>query len=173
MADNDYLPYKAINVFINRDYLEDVLKQVLERKGELPKEDLVAFNNQFKHYVTILGFRNPARAPLPLQVKAYATAFEEKDEVIPFTLSTWVELNENLAQMVISWLESQNWDRLMVRRDYKENEGFLNNWPASLTFDQLDEDFRKANPNADYEKDDLILMTIWISGRLPEEESDI
>ena len=169
MSDVEYLPYKAVNIFINREYLEQLIETVLKGYNNLSKEKRLAFVKQFRQYVNILGFRNAIRAPLSLQIKAHASAFEAKNEVVPFTLSTWAELNPNLASEVESWLESEGWKGLKKERDFNETEGFLSDWPEKLSFDKLVKKFKKAKPDVKPNRDDLILMVLWISGKLPSE----
>lgn len=173
MTEKEYLPYLAINVFIERDYLEQVIESILKGKDKLPKEDQIEFANFIKQYVNVLGFRNPTRAPLPLQVNAYASAFEQKEEVIPLTLSIWTKLNADFAKIVKSWLETEGWENLALERKFNETEGFVNEWPKKLPFDKLVKTFTKGNPDLEFSRDDLILMVIWISGQLPSEQSDI
>ena len=60
-----------------------------------------------RKYVTVLGFRDPSRAPLTLQINALAKAFEEKDEVVPYILSIWAKVNKKLAGEVKDWLSEQ------------------------------------------------------------------
>ncbi len=170
MTEKEYLPYKTINVFIEQDYLRHILEFILQNINLLPKEDQITFGSSFREHVNILGFRNPMRAPLPLQLNAYINAFEEKDEIIPFTLSTWTKLNKDFAKEVKEWLESEGWKELSLTRVFNETEGFINNWPADLTFEKLKKEFKKAHPDLDFDEDDLILMILWISGQLPEKE---
>ncbi len=122
MTDIVYLPYKSINVFITREYLEKVIRQVLMGYSELPKEKVISFVNQFREHVTILGFRNVVKAPLSLQINAYASAFEEKNEVVPFTLSSWAHLNTSLASEVEAWLQAEGWKDLSVYREFTDTE---------------------------------------------------
>lgn len=173
MTENEYLPHKAINVYINEDYLERLLGFILKHKQDLPKEDQIAFANQFKKHVKILGFRKINRAPETLQLNAFVSAFEEKDEVVIFSLSTWTKIKKDFAEKVKSWLESQGWENLALERTFLESEGFLKKWPDGLTFDTLVENFKKAHPDLDFDRDDLILMVLWISGQLPEEQSEL
>jgi hypothetical protein len=173
MTDKETLPYKAINVFIERDYLETVLRTVLVGIKKQPKEEQIKFTNFLRKYVSILGFRDPSRAPLPLQVNAYASAFEEKDEVIPYSLSLWVKMNKKLPKVVKKWLEDDGWKDLALERDFEEQGGFLSVWPKKMTFDKLVKKFNKDNPDVSIERDDLILLVLWISGQLPKEQSDI
>lgn len=173
MPEKEYLPYKAINVFIERDYLENVLNEILEDIKKLPKEEQIVFTNLFRKYVSVLGFRNPLRAPLSLQVNAYVSAFEKKDEVIPFTLTTWTKLDMDFAEKVRDWLEAEGWENLTIERTFDESEGFVSDWPEDLSFDQIEEKFKQANPDVDFARDDLVLMVLWITGCLPNEQSDI
>jgi hypothetical protein len=169
MPTNEILPFKSINVYIERDYLEKVTKNILEGLGKLNKQEQIRFSQNFKKYVTVLGFRNPLRAPLSLRVNAYATAFEEKEEVIPFTLTTWTKVNLALAEKVKSWLDSEGWEDLALERDFEEDSGFIADWPDDVTFDQVEVNFQKAHPDFEFDRDDLILMVLWIAGKLPIE----
>ena len=94
MPEKEYLPFKTINVFIERNYLDKVIKELLEGVNTLSREEQIEFANFFRKHIKILGFRNPVRAPLSLRINAYASAFEEKDDVIPYTLTTWARINQ-------------------------------------------------------------------------------
>ena len=169
MTDKAYLPYKSINVFIEREYLESVLSQILENLDNLEKEDQIGFNQVFRRHVNVLGFRNPVRAPLPLQVNAYASAFEEKEEIVPVTLSLWTKLNFEFAEKVEKWLETEGWDNLFFERSFEEGEGFGQEWPEDLTFERLENKYKTAHPKDKFDRNDLILMVIWITGNLPKD----
>ncbi|MBW6465059.1 MAG: hypothetical protein K0B06_00965 [Brevefilum sp.] len=169
MPTKEILPFISINVYVEREYLEKVARYILEGVGKLTKEEQIAFSQNFRKYVNVLGFRNPLRAPLSLQVNAYASAFEEKEEVIPFTLTTWAKLSNELAEKVHSWLKSEGWEDLALARDFEEDHGFIADWPDDLTFDQIEKQFSDTHPNFEHDRDDLILMVLWIAGRLPKE----
>jgi len=173
MTQTETFPFKTLNVFLNRDYLEGILDSILENLNTLSKDDQISFAANFRHYVNVLGFRNPTRAPHSLQLKAYIKAFEDKNEVIPFTLNTWIKLNHSLAEKVFEWLNSQNWENLTLERQFQESEGFLGQWSEELTFEKLAKDFKIAHPKFEFSDDDLILMVIWISGQLPHGQTNI
>ncbi len=168
MDTKEVLSYRAINVFFEREYLEKVLNSVLEGLKALPKEKQQEFNSNFRKYVKVLGFRDPVRAPLSLQINAFVNAFETKEEIIPITLTSWAIINLPFVKQVLKWLESEGWNNLNYDRTYLHNEGFASNWDEQVTFDQIDEDFKKAQPDIDYERNDLILMVLWLSGKLPK-----
>ncbi len=173
MSDNEYLSYKAINVFIDQESLENVMHEVLAGLKELPKDEQISFSKSYKKFVKVLGFRDPMRAPLPLRVNALVSAFEDKDEVVPFTLSTWMKIKPDLAETVRAWLEAEGWKDLAMEREYEEIEGFLAKWPKKLTIDKLVKKFQKDNPDVSFERDELILMVLWISGQLPKDQPNI
>lgn len=169
MSDIETIPFKAINVYINEDYLESVLKSVLTGYKKLSKKAQIEFTVFLRKYVTVLGFRDPSRAPLPLQVNALAKAFEEKDEVVPYVLSTWTKVNKKFTGQVKSWLEDQGLKNLATEREYAEGTGFTQDLPKKYGFDKLEKGYKKDNPESKFDRDDLILMVLWISGRLPKE----
>lgn len=173
MAEMEHLPYKAINVYMEQDYLERLLKNILIGIKKAPKADQINFSKFLKQEVNVLGFRDPTRAPLTLQVRALATAFEGKEEVIPVTLNTWTKLNKKLADSVKEWLESEGWQDLSLEREYEENGGFKAEWPKKVTFEKLVEKFQKDHPAEKVDRDDLILMVLWISGQLPKDQAEI
>lgn len=169
MADIETIPFKAINVYINDDYLETVLKSVLTGYKKLPKQAQIEFTVFLRKYVTVLGFRDPSRAPLSLQINALAKAFEGKDEVVPYVLSIWTKVNKKLAGKVQSWLKDQGLKNLATEREYSEGAGFTQDLPKKFAFDKLEKAFAKAEPDTKFDRDDLILMVLWISGRLPKD----
>lgn len=173
MNENDVRPYRAINVYIERDHLENVLEQILSKLNSLPKPEQINFIKKFKQYVKVNGFRNPTMAPLPLRVNAYAIAFEEKDEVIPFTLSTWTKINPDLAATVKNWLDDKGWEDLVLDREYDETGGFKPEWPEDFSLENLVEQFQKDHPEGSFDPDNIILMALWVSGKLPKEQTDI
>ena len=173
MPDSEYLPYKAINVFIERDYLEKIIKEILESVEKLPRGEQAKFSAFFRNNVNILGFRNPIRAPLALQINAYAAAFEDDGDVIPYTLTTWARVNPELAEKVQSWLEAEGWKGLTAERTLEDSNGFISDWPEELTFDALVEKFNSAHPDHQYDRNDLILMVLWVSGNLPKQQSGL
>jgi len=173
VSEKSYQPYKAINVFFEREYLELVIREILEGLESLNKEEQAKFNSFFRRHVTVLGFRNSLRAPLSLKTHAFASAFEEKEDVIPYTLSTWTKIKSNLSTQVKEWLESEGWTNLALERDFSVDEGFLSQWPEGFNFEEIEEKFQKAYPEESPSRDDLILMVIWISGNLPKGQSDL
>lgn len=169
MPEKAVLPYKAINVYMEQDYLESVVKSAITGVKKLSKQDQIDFSQFMKKHVNVLGFRDPSRAPVSLQVRALAKVFEEKDEVIPFVLSTWVKVNKKFVKPVRTWLEAEGFKDLQTEREFEEESGFVADWPKKLSFDQLAKKFKKDNPDIKINQDDLTLMVLWMTGQLPND----
>lgn len=169
MSDKALLPFRAINIYMNQEYLESVLATTLSGVKKLPKKDQIAFSQFMKKYVNVLGFRDPSRAPFSLRVKALARVFEEKDEVVPVVLSIWTKTNKKLVKPVKAWLEGEGFKNLATERVYTEESGFIAEWPKKLAFEKMVKKFQKDNPEVKIEQDDLILLALWITGQLPSD----
>jgi len=61
---------------------------------------------------------------------------------------------------------------LPVDADRAKLPGFLVRWPQKDSYDVLDAAYAEAYPDAKTETDDLRLMVVWMSGRLPYEMVD-
>jgi hypothetical protein len=168
MTEIDNKAYKAINVFIEREDLEEVLLHLFKKLRSLPKDVQKKFFAAFRKYVKINGFRNPVMAPPPLQVNALADAFEEKDEVIPFTLSTLTKTLPDLAESVKAFLGEEAYGTMAFERPFVEGEGFVPGWPKKMTTETFLKKFAKAYPDVNTSSTALILLAAWISGSIPE-----
>ncbi len=160
--------YKAINVFVERENLEDILSQMIANLRQLPKEIQIKFFAAYRKYIKINGFRNPVMAPLPFQVNALAEAFEKEDEVIPFTLSTLTKTMPELAKKIQTFMHNEKWGDTKLERPFVEGEGFALGWPKKMTTETFLKKFSKSYPDIEESEHAVLLLAIWISGRIPE-----
>ncbi|HZW04805.1 MAG TPA: hypothetical protein VFF68_12805 [Anaerolineaceae bacterium] len=172
-----FLPFHAINEFMEDDYRQSVVQKVLSELGQLPGSDRAAIVNQVKKLVSVPGFRNSSVAPMPLKVKGAVSAFESKPEFTAAILFAWSELNQDLRQEIHALLAERDWELLPADADRKVLPGFLTTWPEADTFEVLDKAYRDAHADSQVSDDDVNLMIVWMSGRLPvelegEEESE-
>lgn len=163
----EFLPFHAINEFMVAEYQYEVLRKVWSSLGELPadlRSDLV---NTFKREAKIPGFRNANLAPAPLKARSSVTIFERDPEFTAAVLDAWARLHPDLMKQVADFLTSREWEVLPADANRRALPGFQTHWPAEENFETLDEAFRKANPKTEVSEDDLNLMIVWVSGRLP------
>jgi hypothetical protein len=171
-----FFPFNAINDFMRPDYRLEVVRVVLNALPGLPEELRAHLDRLTRKIVQVSGFRNSAKAPVNLRVRPTAEAFEKNPHLVASILAAWSYKHTTLQQQVYSLLISRNWDILPPDADRTKLPGFLTKWPRNENFDTLNIAFTEKFPEAQFTKDDISLMTVWLSNRLPynlsqEEES--
>ena len=130
-----------------------------------------------KKSVTVPGFRNSAKAPAAMRIRPTAEAFQKNAALAAAILSAWAESHADLRQQVNDLLISRHWEILPLEADRTRLPGFLTKWPKNEDFDALSEVFASQYPASTASKDDISLMIVWLSTRLPyqfgpEDEGD-
>ncbi|HEY9077510.1 MAG TPA: hypothetical protein VIO61_13340 [Anaerolineaceae bacterium] len=162
-----FLPFHAINQFMVDEYRETVIRFVLKNADSLSSGRRNSLYGLLKKNISVQGFRNGMQAPLPLKVKSAANIFERKAEFTAQVLQAWSELKPELRQKVSDLLKSRGWEFIPADADRAKLPGFLPDWVKGETYDTLEESFRSMFPGENFESDDLRLMVVWLSGRLP------
>lgn len=165
----NFLPFHAINQFMLSDYRLKVLHSVLSSSDQLAPARRSAINSLIRRLVTAPGFRNASLAPVSIKVKGSVAAFERSPEMVAQILSAWYELHPELAAIVHEFLSARGWEILPLDADRSKVPGFLTRWWKDEEFETLDVAFRTARPEYEVSDDDLNLMIVWVSGRLPVE----
>jgi hypothetical protein len=125
-----------------------------------------------KKLIQVPGFRNSLQAPAPLKLKPTLSAFEKNPALTGAILSAWSASRPELRQKVYELLASRGWELLPPEADRTKLPGFLTTWPPNEDFQELNEAFTQANPDISTTSDDVSLMAVWISGRLPFEKEE-
>lgn len=162
-----FLPFHAINNFMLPDYRLNVLSTVMSGLDRLPVSRRNSINSLLKRLLKVPGFRNGALAPLPVKVKGAVTPFERNPEVVAQVISGWVELHSELEQQVFDLLTERGWEMLPTDADRTKLPGFLSRWPKAETFEAINAAFHEKYPDLQTADNDISLMTVWLSGRLP------
>ncbi len=165
-----FIPFHAINEFMRSEYRQQVIQFTLKNLLSLPEETRANLNQLIKKHVKVPGFRNSAVAPTPLKTRPTVTAFEKKPELVAGILNSWSILHSELRLQVYNLLMARGWEVLPPETDRSVLPGFLTRWPKDEDFDVLNEAFKIAYPVSTANPDDVALMTVWISGRLPMEK---
>ncbi len=167
-----FFPYHAINEFMTDEYRESVVRMVLLAHATLPDEYNNNIDRSIKKSVTIPGFRNSAKAPAQLRVKPTIDSFQKNPALVAAILAAWAELHTSLRQEVYDLLVSRGWELLPVEADRTKLPGFLTKWPKGEEFETLYQAFTASYPGTAPEMNDVSLMVVWVSGRLPYEFED-
>jgi hypothetical protein len=167
-----FLPFSAINMFMRPDYRLDVVRKVFNKMPDSPEDIKGTFNQYIKKFVTVPGFRNSMAAPLSLKIKPYISAFESQPNVAAFTMAAWARVYSSLLDKMFELLNEREWKLLPKDADRTKLPGFLTSWPKGENFEEINKAFREKYPDEIYNDDDISLMAVWLSGRLPYQEPD-
>ena len=162
-----FLPYHALNEFMNSEYRLDVVRKTLNSLPTLPKRFQSPLNRMIKKVVSVPGFRNSSKAPTQMKVKPLEKAFTKSSELVAAILSAWSEAHAELRQQVYDLLKARDWEILHIDTDRTKLPGFLTKWPKDENFEILNNAFLEMYPDTQANSDDISLMVVWLSGRLP------
>ncbi len=162
-----FLPFHAINEFMRDDYRLEVIRSVLGALKTLPPDQRETIDRLTRRHIQIPGFRNSAKAPAGLRVKPTAEAFEKQPQLVAAILSAWSGLHTELRQQVYDLLTSRQWGVMPPEADRSQLPGFITAWPKGENFEGINQAYKESYPSADEETDDISLMVVWLSGRLP------
>lgn len=164
-----FFPFHALNEFMLDDYRLEVLRSTQAGLDQLSSATRSHLNRLVKQLVKVPGFRNSALAPAAIKAKNAVSAFEKSPAFTAVTLAAWSELHPELAEKMHELLSKRNWKVLPVGADRSKLPGFMIQWPKEDDFDTIYAAFREAYPDVEASDNDLGLMAVWISGRLPYE----
>jgi hypothetical protein len=162
-----FLPFHAINEFMTSEYRLEVVRSTLAALPDLPEKFQSPIDKLTGRLVKIPGFRHSLKAPTPLRVKPTVDAFEKSPDLVAAILSAWAEAHAGLRENVYSLLQARGWEILPIDAERARLPGFISIWPHGENFEVLSQAFREMFPVAAASSDDIALMVIWISGRLP------
>jgi hypothetical protein len=162
-----FLPFHAINEFMRDDYRAIVVRSTLNALSTLPAEYRDPIDRLTKKNVQVPGFRISTKAPVALRLKPSIDAFIKQPQVAAAILSAWAEMHSGLRSQVHELLVSRGWEILPPETDRTKLPGFMPTWPKEEDFEKLITAFKAHYPSNDAIDDDISLMVVWISGRLP------
>jgi len=163
----EFIPFNAINEFMRSDYRMIFLRSTMLALPDLSPKTQASINKMIKRYVNVPGFRNSTKAPASVKAVSMVKPFENQSKLVATIISGWAEYNSELRQQVFDILSDLNWKLLPSDSDRTRLPGFLTQWPEEDDYEIIYEDFIEANPESPYGIDDVSLMAVWLSLRLP------
>lgn len=167
-----FVPFHALSRFMRDDYRLTVIRAALAALPGLSADVRRAVDRQIQRHVRVPGFRNSVKAPAALKVRPAAEAFEKQAELAAAILAAWAEAHSALRQQVFDLLAARGWELLPLEADRTKLPGFLTRWPPKEDFERLNQAFSGQYPDSPATSDDVSLMAVWVSGRLPLEAHD-
>jgi hypothetical protein len=168
-----YLPFHALNEYMRPDYRLTVVRSTLTALPKLPKSFRSNIDKLTKRVVHVPGFRDSNQAPPSMKAGPVAEAFQKYPEIVAAILSAWAESKPELRTKIYDLLKSRNWEDLLpADADRTKLPGFQVVWPKGEDFDILNDAYTQAYPGEDTTTDDVSLMVVWLSNRLPFNDPD-
>lgn len=186
-----FYPFHAINDFMRPDFRLSIIRDVLTNSAEIPSDQAAALMHITKRSIKVPGFRNSEKAPAIVKVMPLAKAFENNPELVRVILSAWAELHNDLATQILTLLKTRNWafveekeektyfsqaadmvDKWLVlplNVDRNRAPGFYPKWPKGEDFETLYNTFVELFPGSEASFDQVSLMAVWLTLRLPFE----
>jgi hypothetical protein len=162
-----FLPFHAINEFMTSEYRLEVVRSTLSVLSGLPENYQNPINKLTGRLVKIPGFRHSLKAPAPLRIKPTVDAFEKSPDLVAAILAAWAKAHSGLRENVFALLQARGWEILPLDAERARLPGFITVWPHGENFEVLNQAFIEMFPDASASSDDVSLMVVWISGRLP------
>jgi hypothetical protein len=164
-----FLPFHAINEFMREDYRQHVIRTALNALSSMPEDIREPVDRLTKKIVQVPGFRNSTKAPVMMRLKPTEDSFKKNPQLVAAILAAWAYLNPELMQQIYDLLVSRNWEVLPLEADRRKLPGFIPKWPKDENFEILYSAFSEKYIDKDTNPDDVSLMVVWVSLRLPYE----
>jgi hypothetical protein len=184
-----FLPFHAINEFMRADFRLSVIRSVMNALPELPDKLANSIHQMTRKYVKVPGFRNSDKAPAMVKVLPMAKAFEKNADLVAAILAAWCEAHAELRMQVYELLKARNWKVfpktegltldslnpewvkdwaiLPLNVDRTKVPGFYTHWPKGEDYEIIYQQFTETYPNSEASIDQVSLMAVWLSLRLP------
>jgi len=166
----EFIPFNAINEFMRSDYRMNLLKDTMASLPNLSTQTQATINRLTKKHVKVPGFRNSTKAPATVKAVSMVKPFEQQPKFAAVILKGWVESHTELSKQVFDLLNGFEWKLLPLEVDRSKIPGFLTQWPEEDDYEKIYAAFNEANPDCDNGIDDVSLMVVWLSLRLPVEK---
>jgi hypothetical protein len=162
-----FLPFHAINEFMRPDFRLAVVRAALQAAPAMPDDLRQPLDRLVKKVVRVPGFRDGSKAPTPLKVRPTAEAFEKSPDLVGAVLAIWAQSNAELSQQVYDLLVEKGWEVLPAEANRAKLPGFMTVWPKGQDFEAMNQAYHEKYPQVEATSDDISLMVVWVSGRLP------
>lgn len=158
----------AINVYLEPYFRKAIFEKIYSHKSELGESARSAFFASVKEEVRVSGFRTTLNAPLNLLVKASEARFEHSSKFVKATLEAWASLFITDLGQLKAMLEEIGFVCPDLQSAYQDPErAFSEGWPTDCGYASLESRYHQAYPNSPLNRDEIALLSVWLSACLP------
>lgn len=167
---NELQPMVALNVYMTPEFRRQLLSEVLKRLGTLEPTTRDQLASYIKEKIKVSGFRNSLNAPIGLTLRSMETLFENDSNFDSYVLAAWMELFGQQTNVISEFLPKLGFTMIsQVEQRNNPEKSFAVGWPKGITYDSLFLSMKEKINDLVLNKDELALITIMLTGRLPGE----
>jgi hypothetical protein len=185
----EFLPFHSINEFMRPDFRLSMLKSALSALPGLDSSVREPVNRLVKKLVKIPGFRHSEKAPTMIKLLPCAQVFEKNADFVAAVIAAWSEAHIPLREQMVAVFQKRGWyffpteiksitdfplpktesewGILPPAADRTRLPGFVIYWPHKENFDELYTTYTELFPEGEASMDEVGLMAVWLSMRLP------
>lgn len=165
---NSLQPMIALNVYLLPEFRQEILRTVIAGLPALPEEIRREVLSSIREEVKISGFRNPLSAPRAVLIRQMEAVFIKQSRFIKAMLKAWAALQQSSEAAVSAEIRSLSFQANDQAPEYPDPENaFLIGWPEGLDYQKLADLIGARDPKLSASTDTLALLTVWLSGCLP------
>lgn len=162
-------PMIALNVYLLPEFRKEILSTVVSGLPALPEAIRREVLPDIREEVKISGFRNPFSAPHAVLIRRMESVFISRSRFARTMLKAWAALQDTSASAVSSVISALPFQANDQVPDYPDPENaFLVGWPEGLGYQKLADLVLAQDPKVTASTDTLALLTVWLSGCLPD-----
>ena len=151
---------------IPKEFGDGVVKKALTGQLQVSGETRAAFRRAVGSYITVAGFRNSELAPPPLLQEPVSHWVRRRNDLASAVLKVWAESQQPLRERVDSYLRQRG----LLNGDPDYSAHSISVMHTDPQWDDAIDGLTQQNP--DLERDDLVLMSTYISGRVTHMAED-
>ncbi len=162
-------PMIALNVYLLPEFRQEILDGVVSGLSALPDDVRRDVMSAVRDEVKISGFRNPFSAPKAVLIRRMESVFLKQSRFIKAMLMAWVALQKPADAVVRAVIESLPFQTNPEAINYPDPENaFLIGWPEQMGYQKLSDLVRAQDAAINASTDTIALLTVWLSGCLPD-----
>ena len=165
-ADFETVGLSTLFIQMPESFRPEIVRCVLTGRERTSGDARAELDRSIKAAVNVDGFRNAAKAPPPLLQGPVANAVQYRDDLAGAVLRVWAELRQPLRDMVRAHLT----ERSLLDDEPTYSINSISMGRLGPRWDEAIDQLIELHPDLD--RDDLLLMSYYSSGRIPGDEED-
>ena len=163
-ADFEIVGLNAVFIQMPEELRPEVVRCVLTGRDQASADARAELDRSINATINVNGFRNAAMAPPPLLQGHVVDTVQYRDELAGAVLRVWSELRQPLRDLVRAHLL----ERSLLDNEPTYSINIISMGRLGARWDEAMDELIEVHP--DFDRDELLLMSYYVSGRMPGDE---